>query len=229
MYGFAMNTLKDRVMIAFGTAKQSGRKVSQTELAKQSGVTKQAVSQWFSGKTAKIDGDILFKAAKYLDVRPEWLAGTGGDMRNKQKEERPSFDANVSEAQMPKQKLVPLISWVQAGSWSNDQTDFGEIELVTSVFDTGENGYALTVEGESMMPRYMPRDIIYINPDIEPIVGRRVIASCNNNGKTFKELATDESGRLVLKALNADWHPRYIPVDDECQIIGVVVGSIRPE
>ncbi len=230
MYGFAMHTLKDRVMIALSDAKVSGRKVSQSELATQSGVSRQAVSQWFSGRTNKIDGDVLFKAARYLGVRPEWLAGNGGQMKGFPEIKPDNFSlSNVEPIQFSKQKRVPLVSWVQAGNWSNDQVESGEIELVLSVFDTGERGYALVVQGESMSPRYMPRDVIFINPDAEPSVGKRVIAECKGHGKTFKELSTDENGSWVLKAINKDWPDRYIAVDDDCRIIGVVVGSIRPE
>ena len=48
-------------------------------------------------------------------------------------------------------------------------------------------------------------------------------------GVTFKELAVGDAGKLVLKALNEQWHPRYMPLDETCYIIGVVVGSVRPE
>lgn len=230
MYGFAMTTLKDRVMIALSSAKQSGRKVSQTDLAKEAGVSRQAVSQWFSGRTNKIDGDALFAAARYLGVRAEWLAGSGGQMKDELPINRDILiEANVIPAESTKQKMIPLISWVEAGNWSNDQFNEGEYQLVLSVFDTGVNGYALVVQGESMSPRYLPKDVIYVNPDAEPTVGRRVIANCKNHGKTFKELSVDENGRWVLKSLNENWNPRYIPVDDDCEIIGVVVGSVRPE
>ena len=57
---------------------------------------------------------------------------------------------------------------------------------------------------------------------------RRVIAVCAE-GVTFKELAVGDAGKLVLKALNEQWHPRYMPLDETCYIIGVVVGSVRPE
>lgn len=230
MYGFVMTTLKDRVMVALSSAKQSGRKVSQTDLAKEAGVSRQAVSQWFSGKTNKIDGDALFGAARYLGVRPEWLAGNGGQMTAEPSATKDVIiDVNVIPADATKQKMVPLISWVEAGNWSNDQFVEGEHELVMSVFNTGVNGYALVVQGESMSPRYLPKDVIYVNPDAEPAVGKRVIAHCRDHGKTFKELAIDENGKWVLKALNESWFPRYIPVNDDCQIIGVVVGSVRPE
>ena len=145
-----------------------------------------------------------------------------------QSQELPKFDNNVSPYPMPKTKRVPLISWVQAGNWANKPMDEGEYQYVLSMFDTGSRGYALLVDGESMMPRYQHKDILFVNPDLPAEVGRRVIASCTN-GTTFKELAMGDGGQMVLKALNEHWQPRYTPLEPDCHVLGVVVGSVRPE
>lgn len=124
-------------------------------------------------------------------------------------------------------KKVPLISWVAAGSWGQAEST-EQWEEVISIFNTGENGYSLRVEGESMMPRYQPGDLIFVNPDLIPEAGRRVIAACPD-GTTFKEVAIGEGGKWLLKALNEHWQPRYMQLDESCYITGVVVGSVRPE
>lgn len=134
--------------------------------------------------------------------------------------------ANVTPVDF-KIRKVPLISWVAAGVWKESDCN-DEWSEVISIFDTGEKGYALRVEGESMLPRYQPNDIIFVNPDMEPSVGKRVVAACSD-GTTFKEVAAGDGGKWILKALNDQWQPRYIPLDESCYIIGVVVGSVRPE
>lgn len=178
-----------------------------------------SVSKWESG-ASNPDIDRLPVIAKKLKTTVEYLL-TG-------KKEPSHWDENVSRISLPYQKQVPIINWVQAGHWNNQQPYEGEYEYVLSMFDTGPRGYALQVEGESMMPRYHPKDLIFVNPDHAPETGKRVIASCSS-GTTFKELAMGDNGQLLLKALNEHWQPRYMPLEPDCHIIGVVVGSVRPE
>lgn len=225
MIYFPMNTLQERISIAFNYAKQKDKTVSKTNLAAASGVSRQAVSQWFTGATKSLDSTTLFKVATYLKVRPEWLDGQGGSMVDIGGE----LTTNVSEIGS-RSVDVPLISWVQAGDWKNGQLETlgrSDYQMVLSIFDTGQNGYALRVEGESMSPNYMQGDVIYINPDKVPVHGNRVVAS-TSLGITFKELVI-EDGVHKLKALNPEWQPKYMPCEDGCYILGVVVGTVRPE
>lgn len=186
--------------------------LTQTELASRMQVSPQSVQQWESGKTTP--------RGKRLDLLSEILDAP-----------KSYFFQETSDAPVPinTRQSVPLISWVSAGNWGNEQQEeTDQHPQVLNVFDTGKNGYALRVEGESMLPRYQCNDIIFVNPDAEPAVGKRVIAACGE-GTTFKEVAVGEGGKWILKALNEQWHPRYIPLDESCYIIGVVVGSVRPE
>jgi len=186
--------------------------MTQTDLASKMNVSPQSVQQWENGKTTP-RGKRLDLLSSVLDAPTSYF-----------------FDESSNEVtQIKMRQSVPLISWVSAGSWANNQQDtLHEYPQIQNVFDTGKNGYALRDEGESMLPRYHPNDIIFVNPDAVPVVGRRVIAACTE-GVTFKELAVGDAGKLVLKALNEQWHPRYMPLDETCYIIGVVVGSVRPE
>lgn len=176
-----------------------------------------SVSKWESG-LSNPDIDKLSIIALKTKTTVEYLL-TGKSAS--------TWDANVTPATL-KQKLVPVISWVQAGNWRDQQSFDEEPEYIASVFDSGANGYALKIEGESMMPRYQPNDYIFVNPDLPPEVGRRVIATCTE-GTTFKELAKGDNGRMMLKALNEHWTPRYTAIEPDCHIIGVVVGSLRME
>lgn len=58
-----------------------GDGLTQAGLARACGIKGASVSAWMSGKTKKIEGANLLRAAKYLDVNPEWLATGSGPMR----------------------------------------------------------------------------------------------------------------------------------------------------
>jgi SOS-response transcriptional repressor LexA len=69
--------------------------------------------------------------------------------------------------------------------------------------------------------------LIYVDPDVPPQTGKRVIARHSESGDvTFKELAAD-AGRYYLKPLN----PQYetLRTDGGWEVIGTVVASLQPE
>lgn len=62
-------------------------------------------------------------------------------------------------------RLVPVISWVAAGSISPIETVLRDTivdEYLPPNTKCGENGYGLKVTGNSMLPRFEPGDRIYI-------------------------------------------------------------------
>jgi hypothetical protein len=80
------NTLKGRVDRAFAywnrqaEHKERSTKLTATGLAKAVGCTESAVSNWRSGKVGALFAGDVFKAARYLKVRAEWLADGSGPM-----------------------------------------------------------------------------------------------------------------------------------------------------
>ena len=114
--------------------------VNQSELARRVGVTPQAVQKWESGANGP-RGKRLEKLASELRSTVGYLVSGEGD-----------GTPNVEPG--PEQKgYVPLISWVQAGSWC-------EVEDIYAVGDAedwlpcptshGPRTYVLRVRGESM-------------------------------------------------------------------------------
>lgn len=133
--------------------------------------------------------------------------------------------------------LVPLLTSVQAGEWreiaSTFQPDDAAVWLPCPV-KHGPNTFCLTVEGESMRnpgskPSYEPGDIIFVDPDVAAKPGDRVVVRLHSQeSATFKQYL-EEDGRKILKALNPDWEPRYMTVNGDATICGVVIGKWVPE
>lgn len=57
-----------------------GEVVNQASLAKAVGVREASVSNWFSGATTSLKAESATKAAAYLRVNPDYLAGTSAIM-----------------------------------------------------------------------------------------------------------------------------------------------------
>lgn len=144
-----------------------------------------------------------------------------------------TIDNNVSEPIPLIGKLIPVISWVQAGSWTTvDSVPAGTQfeEWLPPNPKCGKNGYGLEVVGESMLPDFRPGDKIYVNPDFQITdlkTGDLVIVSCQGDSEaTFKKLIV-ESGNMYLQPLNPDWPEKTIALEDGCKLVGKVVGLYR--
>lgn len=128
-------------------------------------------------------------------------------------------------------QLVPVISWVQAGAW----TEIGYSEVDMSVAESypcpvpcGPMTYILRVIGESMSDEYKPGEMIFVDPEVVPAHGDDVIALMHETGETtFKRLIEDGTSRY-LKALNKSWPDPYVKINGNCSLIGTVIFSGKP-
>lgn len=128
---------------------------------------------------------------------------------------------------------VPLISWVQAGEWSQIVDNFipGEAEdWMPCPRKYGPHTFALRVRGVSMEPRYQDGDIIFVDPGAQAEHGKNVVVRLDDEHEaTFKQLVV-EGGQKFLKPLNPDWPgPKLIQINGNATICGVVIGKWVPE
>ncbi len=131
--------------------------------------------------------------------------------------------------------MVPLISSVQAGQWTEilNQFQSGEAEKwLPCIKSHGSRTFALRVEGDSM---YNPGgrwsleegEIIYVDPDCTPANRQFVVVRLDDERKaTVKQYMVD-GDRVYLNALNPNWPNPIIPIDRNATIVGVVIGIWR--
>ena len=228
-----MSTLQERMALAKQHyEKTTGRKFKNIELAKFTDVSKVNVGLWVNGPTQELEGSNLVKAAEFLNVSSRWLAGDNVPMTENPKQ---SFDNNINlkEKISLEGRPIPVISWVQAGSWSGTEsipadTEFEEWLPPNS--DCGKNGYALIIRGVSMAPKFDPGDRIYVNPDIQTFdlkTDDLVIVSCDGDTEaTFKKLIIEGNERY-LQPINPNWPEQIIKLTEGCRLVGKVVGLFR--
>lgn len=127
---------------------------------------------------------------------------------------------------------VPILSWVAAGSWCNvDAVTFDDaIGRISRPSNLSKNGFALIVRGESMLPKFDPDDIIYVEPETGLFALRNndlVVVQCNGDTEaTFKQLVIGEtSDDMYLRPLNPNWHEQKMLPIGECNLVGKVVGK----
>ena len=186
-------------------------RISQRELAKQSGLSQQLISKLENGlveSTAEV-----FRLAEALRIDARWLATGKGESRS---------EGNVATGPAIT-AYVPLISWVAAGSWRDvaDPYPVGEGEgLVPVTCRAGPNAYALRVQGDSMEPVFPNGSVIIVDPAVDPHHGSYVVVRLDEAEQaTFKQLVVD-GGARYLKPLN----PRYplMEIRESATVCGVV-------
>jgi len=122
--------------------------------------------------------------------------------------------------------LRPLISWVQAGEWSEISEGFAPqygVELLPCPVTCSPESFVLRVRGSSMEPKFHEGDLIFVDPSVAAVHGKYVVVRIDeSNEATFKQLIV-EGNRQYLKALNPDWPNRIIELNTTATIVGVVV------
>lgn len=237
-----MDTLPERLKFA-----RERLDLSQQEVADAVGMKQPSYYQLEAGKSKR--SRFINDIAKVLDTNVDWLMYGEGDHSPRpshndlmqkirdienggEANDHPVPEGTTSVGMTSQPSMVPILSWVAAGSWSN-------VEPVTFEDAIGEApkppnlskfGFALRVQGQSMLPEFKPGEVIYVEPQTGFLALKDsdlVIVQCNDDREaTFKQLVLGEtSDDMYLRPLNPNWpEQRMVPMG-ECNLVGKVVGK----
>lgn len=173
--------------------------------------------------TKNIGDDMARHIERCFDLPLGWL-----DTEHQSQDIAPA--GNVTDTELSYKK-VPVISWVQAGAWTEigySEVDMSTAETYPCPVPCGPMTYILRVIGESMIDEYKQGDMIFVDPEVVPVHGDDVIALMLDTGETtFKRLVEDGTTKF-LKALNKNWPEPYVKINGNCSIIGTVIFSGKP-
>lgn len=186
---------------------------SQKELGKFCGVSDVAVGYWEKDINTP-GGEALSKLAKFFNTSIDYIL----------------YGAEFEGKLVTNMRRVPVISWVQAGQFTECRAAevFSEVDKwVDTSLKIGDNSFALEVKGDSMtnpngLPTIPEGATVIVDPDAEPRNGKIVIARLDGtNEATVKKLVIDGPQKFLVPL-----NPRYpnIPINGNCLIIGVVKG-----
>lgn len=195
---------------------RKAKKMTQKELAQKSGVKQSVISDLETGN-AKSTGSIL-ELANALGVTAEEL-------------KKGLIDTNELSNVLPiKAHMAPVLSWVQAGVFTNVQSvDMTQVEEWLPLPEDCENCFYLKVQGQSNYPMFHEGDYILVDPLVQflDMQSGDVIVVRKHDDATFKKLVIETDGSKYLQALNPEFKPNIIPLDEECLFVGEVVDSVR--
>jgi len=188
-----------------------------------SGLSPSEISQMKSGKHNRNIGD---KTARKIEESMKLPRGWMDHIDNINKTR--AVYANTEVAPEIKGR-VPLISWVQAGTWAEVIDNFqpGDADdWVETTAKVSNQSFALRIKGDSMTnphgtPSIPEGSIVIIDPNAHCDNGNIVVARLEDSMEaTIKKLVID-GGQRYLKPLN----PAYptIEINGNCNIIGRAV------
>ncbi|EHU1359332.1 MULTISPECIES: LexA family protein [Acinetobacter] len=195
---------------------RKAKKMTQKELAQKSGVKQSVISDLETGN-AKSTGSIL-ELANALGVTAEELKkGVVGEL----------VTSNVAPVQA---RMAPVLSWVQAGNFTNvESVDMTQVTEWFPLPDDCEKCFYLKVRGVSNEPDFIEGDYIVVDPTVyySDMQSGDIIVVRKDRDATFKKLVIESDGTRYLKAINPNFHPNIIPIDEDCYFIGQVIDSMR--
>lgn len=177
---------------------------SQARIAEETGLSPGAVTQWLNGQTKSLKAETAAALERATGCRANWLV-TGRGIKEVQAK------SNVGAAPFTQPTMVPLISFVQAGAWTDAEDPYpmgGAEEWLATDCTTSRNAFALEIRGDSMLPNFEPGDRIIIDPTIAPQPGDYVVAK-NGDGVTFK--------KYRLRGVRDNGEPLFelVPLNDD--------------
>jgi SOS-response transcriptional repressor LexA len=207
--------IKDRI--------KSSRKLvglNQSELARAIETSPQTVQQWEAGKTSP-KGDNLLKLSYALKVTPEWLQ-TGKEPRKE-----PTYNLADDSLELPKRRLAPIISYVQAGSWCElvdaYPVGIGEDSIAIDA-KWSPNTFVLRVRGDSMHPTLTEGSLIVVDPQVEWMHNRIVVVRQHGDAEVTVKRLIKDGDTYYLKPDNTTYP--LLKLEKDAHVCGVVVEQL---
>lgn len=196
---------------------RKAKKMTQKELAQKSGVKQSVISDLETGN-AKSTGSIL-ELANALGVTAEELKKGALD------------EVSLINVVPVVPRMAPVLSWVQAGTMTNVQAvDMSQVEEWLPIPDGDcEKCFYLKVQGLSNYPEFHEGDYILVDPTLPfgDMNSGDIIVVRKFDDATFKRLVIEPDGTKYLQAINPEFKPNIIPLDQDCEFVGEVVDCIR--
>ncbi|MBT0721095.1 LexA family transcriptional repressor [Rosenbergiella collisarenosi] len=173
--------------------------------------------------TKNIGEDLARHIERCFDLPEGWL-----DQDRENTEKHNSFEPVHKSNDF---RSVPVIPWEKVSEWNEKgltQMDTDKLQKLPCPISCGPLTYVLRVVSESMSDDYKPGELIFVDPSVSPTSGNDVVALLTDTGETTFKRLIEEGNKKYLKALNVNWPEKYIPVEDNCKIMGTVIFSGKP-
>lgn len=191
--------------------------ITQEALGIKTGVSKVTIHKYEANIITNIPSDKIESISKSLNTTPAYLMGW---------EEPP----NVVPLQSIETVQIPVYGKVPAGPPAE------AIEYIEETIDIpaewtryGQRYFGLTVQGDSMYPKYQSGDVVIIKEQPNCESGQDCVVYVNGCDSTLKKVIKEPDG-IMLQPLNPEYSPKKYDYADELNpvtVLGIVVELRR--
>jgi SOS-response transcriptional repressor LexA len=181
--------------------------LSLDDLAKATGYQKSALRNVEEGHT-RASEKLLRELARRLDLPLDDLMGGSDYPRMEGAGYTMGAEANVATGPGVTARVIPLLSWAQAGT-TQAWDDVYEHEGVVGYNVRDPKAVAVQIRGDSMEPQFPAGTIAIVYPGWEAKHGDLVIARLNDGTVMFKRLHVD-GDKYTFISLNPIYPPRTV-------------------
>ncbi|MFZ7283091.1 XRE family transcriptional regulator [Avibacterium avium] len=217
-----MQHLGDRLRIEL-----SKKRLSQQWLAEQVGISQQAIAKIINGQT--LNPKNILEIATALDVDPNWLK-TGDGSKDTRIERLPYTDEQDNEHKFRIDLLNAEAAANPTGIINSEYPDiiqsiwFSAEGLIEVVGRANADGiYLIKVPTDSMLPTIKPKDVVFIDTNINQYIGEGIYAFKLNGETYIKRLQRLPTG--VIRALSDNKLYSDFDITDELFDTAEIIGK----
>ena len=188
------------------------------EVAEQIGVRDATVQRYESGEIKNIKYDIIVKLAQLFNCTPAFLMGWENEIQ-------------VSPINEEDFIMIPVVGRVAAGKGCYAEEDIESYEPTSKRLLTSDNKYMyVRVQGDSMMPRYLPNDLLLVQCQTSVDSGSYAVVLIDGEDGVVKKVNYG-SDWIELVSENPHYPVRRFEGADvmRLRVIGLVKMMIRKE
>ena len=184
------------------------------DIANALGIHPPMLSRWL--KNVQPRAGAMQGIADVLNVNVQWLLTGEGPMKPSivQEEFRPYDARPVGPVGDIFVRTVPVVSWAHAGAAVSYEELPAHWQAKVPTTCKGTRAFGLMVEGDSMMPKCEPGDIVTVDPDQDLRNGCLIVAKLKNDGVVLRRFTRIDAMKVRLIAYNPLYPSTEHPLSD---------------
>ena len=209
-------------------SKKNEKDISISEIARQMGMAKSAISRYFN-RTREFPLNRIEDISRILGLDSKYVLGFSDSeditsIYNQLNNDRQVKVYNFAEHQLEEQQRVKptvyVISKLSAGTGiiDLDPTDTEEVEFDGYV---PAHDLAFEVAGDSMIPMFKDSEIVFVEKTQDIRSGQIIAVQINE--EAYIKKAYIEDNRLRLVSLNKEYKDIYADENDDIRVVGRVI------
>ena len=194
------------------TELRAGTDYSQQDIADKLGVSRVTVGKWESNRSMPRKGN--------LEQLSDFYGVTVAELMGDDIEPIP-FSASGT--------MMPLLGYAHMGEPCDEDSLSEMVEVPSDVAERHPNGFLVHAQGDCM-DMIFPHDcVLLVDPDMEPVNGKPVLAETSDYGAVVRNLTRGATHCMLTAASHSGEYPDIMagPDDEPITIKGRVVWYMR--